>query len=122
METLTAKEEQIMQLLWQHKRALVSQLIEDFPGEEKPPHSTVSSVVRILEKKGFVGHKAYGRTYEYFPLISKRAYKKVRFEHLLQQYFEGSYEEVVSFMVEEQPLTAEQLAEIKQIIEGGETT
>lgn len=119
MERLTPKEEKIMQLIWRRKKALVSQLLEDFP-DPKPPHSTISSVVRILESKGFVGHKAYGRTYEYFPLISKTAYKKRAFERMLKDYFGGSYEQVVSFMVKEQELSPEQLEEIKNIIDEGE--
>ncbi|MEL6590873.1 MAG: BlaI/MecI/CopY family transcriptional regulator [Bacteroidota bacterium] len=116
MERLTAKEEQVMQLLWKRKKALVSELLEDFE-DPKPPHSTVSSIVRKLEDKGYVGHKAYGRTHEYFPLVSKLAFKKLAFERMISDYFGGSYEEVVSFMVQEQALSPEQLEEIKKMIE-----
>lgn len=116
MEALNAKEEQVMQLIWKRKKALVSDLLEDFD-DPKPPHSTISSIVRKLEEMGYLGHKAYGRTHEYFPVVSKIAYKKMKFERMIADYFEGSYQEVVSFMVQEQALTAEQLAEIQQMIE-----
>ena len=116
MEQLTAKEEQLMQLLWKRKKALVSELLEDFD-DPKPPHSTVSSIVRKLEDKGYVGHKAYGRTHEYFPIVSKVAYKKLAFDRMISDYFEGSYKEVVSFMVQEQALSPEQLSEIQKMIE-----
>ncbi len=105
-----------MQLIWKRKKALVSDLLEDFD-DPKPPHSTISSIVRKLEDMGYLGHKAYGRTHEYFPVVSKIAYKKMKFERMIADYFEGSYQEVVSFMVQEQALTAEQLAEIQQMIE-----
>lgn len=105
-----------MQLLWARKKALVSELLEDFDNP-KPPHSTVSSIVRKLEDKGYIGHKAYGRTHEYFPIVSKMAYKKLAFDRMISDYFEGSYQEVVSFMVQEQALSPEQLAEIQQLIE-----
>lgn len=108
-----------MHLIWKRKKALVSDLLADFPSEKKPPHSTISSVVRILESKGFVGHKAYGRTHEYFPLISKVAYKKFAFKKMMQDYFDNSYEEVVSFMVKEEALSEAELAEIRHIIEEG---
>ncbi len=116
MEPLNNKEEQLMQMIWKRKRALVSDLLEDFD-EPRPPHSTISSTVRKLEEKGYLGHKAYGRTHEYFPLITKGAYKKWTFERMIADYFEGSYQEVVSYMVEQSALTAGQLAEIQQLIE-----
>ncbi len=119
MEALNAKEEQVMQLIWKRKKALVSDLLEDFD-EPRPPHSTVSSIVRKLEEMGYLSHKAYGRTHEYFPLVTKIAYKKMTFERMIADYFEGSYQEVVSFMVQEQALTAEQLADIQRMIEEGE--
>lgn len=75
MQKLTKTEEEVMQLLWQIERGTVSDLLEKM-GDPKPPHSTISSVVRILEKKGYAGHKAYGKTYEYFPLFTKEAYGK----------------------------------------------
>ena len=112
IQKLTKAEEEIMQLLWEKGPSLVSALIECMP-EPKPPHSSVSSVVRILEKKGFVGHKAYGKTYEYFPLISKKAYMGFSIKKLVSNYFEGSANQLVSFLVKENDLTLSELEEIK---------
>lgn len=103
MITLTKAEEEIMQLIWNRGPCLVSDLLDDM-GEPRPPHSSVSTIVRILEKKGFVNHKAYGRTYEYFPVVSKEDYSKSRLEKLATDYFSGSFRDMVSFLVEEDSL------------------
>ena len=80
MEELTKTEERIMQVLWKLKKAFVKDIIDALPDDPKPPYNTISSVVRLLEKKGYVGYKAYGKTYEYFPLISKLEYRKAFFK------------------------------------------
>ena len=116
MENLTAKEEEIMQILWEIERGLVHDVIERL-SKPKPPYSTVSSVIRILERKAYVGHKAYGKTHEYFPLISKKEYRKRTFRYMLQNYFDNSLENVVSFMVKEEKLKPEDIEEINRIIE-----
>ena len=72
---LTKAEEEIMQIIWSKGRVLVSDILDEL-GDPRPPHSSISSIVRILEKKGFVDHKAYGRTYEYFPTVAKEEYSK----------------------------------------------
>jgi BlaI family transcriptional regulator, penicillinase repressor len=82
--------------------------------EPKPPHSSVSSIVRILEKKGFVDHKTYGKTYEYFPIISKKEYSRFSLSKLVSNYFEGSVNELVSFLVKENDITLSELERIKQ--------
>ncbi|AWM32897.1 BlaI/MecI/CopY family transcriptional regulator [Hymenobacter nivis] len=101
MEELTKTEERIMQVLWELKKAFVKDVIERLPDEPKPPYNTVSSVVRILERKGYAGFKAYGKTYEYFPLVSKMEYRTASFKRMLSQYFDDSPTALVSFMVEE---------------------
>ena len=108
--TLTKAEEDIMQRIWEKERCTISDLLDEM-GEPRPPHSSVSTIVRILEKKGFVGHKTYGRTYEYFPTVSKDAYSKSRLDKLAGDYFSGSYREMVSFMVEEERLDPKELEE-----------
>lgn len=100
METLTKKEEEIMQILWKLKKGFVHDIIAKL-SEPKPPYNTISSIVRILENKGFVNYKAYGRTHEYFPIISKASYRKHTFKQLISNYFDGSYEQVVSFIISE---------------------
>lgn len=108
MNALTKAEEEIMQLIWNRGPCLVSDLLDDM-GEPRPPHSSVSTIVRILEKKGFVDHKAYGRTYEYFPVVSKEDYSKSRLQKLATDYFSGSYKEMVSFLVADESLDPQEL-------------
>jgi predicted transcriptional regulator len=112
MMQLTKAEEEIMHIIWRLERCLVSDIlkyIEVEKGAEKPPQSTVSSIVRILESKGFVSHKAYGRTYEYFPLLSKEEYTKTSLKKLVTEYFDGSMSSLVSFLVKEEKLDLDEL-------------
>ena len=111
IQKLTKAEEELMQMIWDEGRTTVSQLIDKM-GTPKPPHSTISSIIRILEKKGFLNHKAYGRTYEYFPIIEKRDYSKFSIKGLVKNYFEGSMNELVSFLVEEEDLKLNELSEL----------
>ncbi len=111
MQKLTKAEEQIMHLIWELKRCLVSDILKRL-GEPRPPHSTIASVVRILEKKGFVDHKAYGRTHEYFPTISKEEYTRKSIKKLVNDYFDGSMHRLVSFLVNEENMTLEEIAEL----------
>ncbi len=116
MESLTKAEEKVMQILWKLKSAFVKDIIEQMP-DPKPPYNTISSVVRILREKGFVDFKAYGKTYEYFPVVSKLAYKKFAFSQMLKNYFDGSYKTMVSYMVEEETLSQQEIDEISAIID-----
>jgi BlaI family penicillinase repressor len=118
-QRLTKAEEDIMRLVWEIGRGTVSDLLDRL-GEPKPPHSTVSSVVRILEKKGFVGHKAYGKTHEYFPLISKEEYGKRSLRDVLRAYFDGSVARLVSNLVQEEKLSAEEVEALRRQLEEGE--
>ena len=113
IKALTRGEEDIMQYIWQLGRCTVSNVLELMP-EPKPPHSSVSSIVRILERKGFVDHKAYGRTYEYFPIISKEDYGRRNVISLIKDYFNGSPSELVSFLVNKEETSVE---ELQQLIE-----
>lgn len=111
IKNLTKAEEEIMQHIWQLERCTVTNIIEQLPSP-KPPHSSISSIVRILEKKGFVDHKAYGRTYEYFPLITKEDYSKRSLLSLLSNYFDGSTPQLVSYLIEEDATSIEELQEL----------
>lgn len=117
MEDLTQTEERIMQVLWNLKKAFVKDIIAQLDEDPKPPYTTISSVVRILENKGFVGYKAYGKTHEYFPLISKNEYRKNRFRGMVKNYFDGKTSDVLSFMIKEQKLSKKELNELKKIID-----
>lgn len=116
MKKLTKAEEEIMQIIWKLGRCTVSDIrdfIQNEMGLEKPPHSTISTIVRILDdKKGFLDHKAYGRTYEYFPLVSKDDYSKSSIKRLVSDYFEGSMSNLVSFMVKEQKMDLKDLEDL----------
>ena len=115
MENLTAKEEKIMQVLWDLKKALVRDIIDRLPNSDQP-YTTISSIVRILERKGFVSHKPYGKTHEYFPLISKAEYRKGKFKGFLNEYFDNSIESVVSFLVKEEKISPEEMEELTRMI------
>ncbi len=112
---LTKAEEEIMHVIWRLERCLVSDILKHLEerGDEKlPPQSTVSSIVRILENKGFVTHKAYGRTHEYFPLVSKEDYTKNTVSKLVKDYFDGSMANLVSFLVKKENLDPDELSNL----------
>lgn len=115
MEDLTAKEEEVMQILWDLERAMVRDIMTRLPNSDQP-YTTVASIVRILEKKGFVSHKPYGKTHEYFPLISKTEYRRRKFKGLITQYFDNSIESVVSFLVKEEKIDAREMEELTRLI------
>ncbi len=115
MTQLTKAEERIMQIIWRLERCTVSDIlkfIEAEQGEEKPPHSSISSIVRILEDRGFVSHKAYGRTYEYFPAVTREAYSKSTLSRLVTDYFGGSMSNLVSFLVKEEKIDKDELSDL----------
>jgi BlaI family penicillinase repressor len=120
MKKLTKAEEEVMHIIWELERCLVSDVLDYMAKQmdiKKPPHSTISSIVRILEKKGFVDHKAYGRTYEYFPIVSKEAYSKSRVQNLVSDYFEGSPRQLVSFLIKEKNLSVKELSELVNLLD-----
>jgi BlaI family transcriptional regulator, penicillinase repressor len=121
METLTKTEEKVMQILWDIRKGFVKDIIDRMPAP-KPPYNTISSLIRILEKKGFVDHTAYGKTHEYFPKITKLAYRKFTFRQFLANYFEGSPKNVVSFIVQEENLTQEEIQKMLEMIDKEDNT
>ena len=115
LKELTKAEDQVMQILWQIERGVVKDIMEKMP-KPNPAYNTVSTIVRILEAKGFVGHKAYGKTHEYFPLVSKNKYSKFYFNNMLKGYFNGSFNNLVSFFANENQLKTEDIdALMKQL-------
>ena len=113
MKELTKAEEQIMQLLWELKNAFVKDIIEQIP-EPKPAYNTVSTIIRILEKKGFVGHNAYGKTHEYYPLINRKDYTRSYIKNFMRNYFSGSFQEMVSFFAKEDNMSVSELDELME--------
>ena len=115
MKELTRAEEQIMQELWRLEQAFVKDIIDLLP-EPKPAYNTVSTIVRILEKKGFVGHEAFGKTHRYYPLISKRDYTRAYMKNFMKNYFSNSFRELVSFFAKEDKLSLEELESLMKEI------
>ncbi len=113
MQKLTKAEEEIMQMLWAAGESSVTELIERMD-EPKPPHSSISSIVRILEKKGFVDHRQSGRSFVYFPAIKKKDYSRYSIRRIVSDYFKGSMNELVSFLVKEENLSIKELEEIQR--------
>ncbi len=116
MKELTKAEERIMQILWEIRAGYVKDILAKFP-EPKPAYTTVSTIVRILKDKGFVGYKAFGKTHKYFPLIEKNIYTRVYMKGILKDYFSNSLRQMVSFFSQEKGLTVSELEELKRIIE-----
>lgn len=120
MKELTKAEEEIMQLLWQLKKAFVKEIIAAMPADKKgrkPAYNTVSTIVRILQDKGLVDHETVGKSHRYYPLISKEEYSKFKMDHLMSGYFEGSFSKMVSFFMDKKKINTRELEEIMKIIE-----
>lgn len=116
IKELTRAEEQLMQVLWQLKKAYVKEVIEQLP-EPKPAYNTVSTIIRILETKGFVDHIAYGKSHEYYPVISKEQYQNFASDKLLSGYFDNSVNRMLSFFVKKEKIDLKEADEIMKLIE-----
>ncbi|MCR9016824.1 BlaI/MecI/CopY family transcriptional regulator [Aquiflexum gelatinilyticum] len=116
METLTKYEESLMRIFWKLNKALVRDVLNELP-EPKPPYTTLASNIKLLEKKGYLDHRTYGNIHEYFPTITQTEYRKTSFNELLEDYFEGSVENVLSFMVKEKGLSEKDMEELQKLID-----
>lgn len=116
MKKLTIKEEEVMRIFWQEGAKFVRELLA-FYQDPKPHYNTISTLVRGLEEKGFLGYKAYGNTYQYYPLISEKRYKGSAFKELVSNYYDNSYKNVVSAFIEEENISIEDLKDIITQIE-----
>jgi BlaI family transcriptional regulator, penicillinase repressor len=112
---LTRAEEEIMRVLWQLERAFVKDVLAELP-EAKPAYNTVSTIIRILEKKGLVGYTAYGKTHEYYPLITEEQYRRFQTEQLMSNYFDNSLKKLVSFFVNEKNVSLSEADEIIRLL------
>jgi predicted transcriptional regulator len=108
---LTKAEEQVMQILWDMEEGLVKDIRDRFENP-RPARNTVSTVVRVLEKKGFVGHKAYSNVHSYFPLVSKSEYSKKQLFGLMENYFNNSFPAMASFFAQEKDLSMKELDQL----------
>jgi BlaI family penicillinase repressor len=113
MKELTKAEEQVMQFLWRINKGFVKDIIDLMP-EPKPAYNTVSTIIRILESKGFVDHRSFGKNHEYFPLIQKGEYSNFYFNNFLTGYFGGSFDRLVSFFAKENDLDIKDVDQLMQ--------
>ncbi|WP_338377179.1 BlaI/MecI/CopY family transcriptional regulator [uncultured Flavobacterium sp.] len=116
MQKLTNKEEEIMHILWNLKKAFVKDVLAEIV-EDKPHYNTLSTIIRNLEEKGYVSYTAYGNTHQYYPIVTKEAYRKEFMNTAIENYFNNSYKNMVSFFAEEQKISAKELREILDLIE-----
>ncbi|MFC4870723.1 BlaI/MecI/CopY family transcriptional regulator [Negadavirga shengliensis] len=111
MRELTRAEEQIMQILWDIEKGFVKDVLEKMK-EPKPAYNTVSTIIRILERKGFVKHNAYGKSHEYYPIVSKDEYRSFSIKNLLSGYFGGSFAKLASFFAKDENLEVRDMEKI----------
>ncbi len=113
---LTKREEDVMKILWNKGKGFVRDLLQHHP-DPKPHYNTFSTIIRGLEEKGFVSHKPYGNTHEYYPSITREEYRKTYVKNVVSDYFESSYKNMVSFFIKEENLKVEELKELIDLIE-----
>ena len=116
MQKLTNKEEEIMMILWKLKKAFVKEIQAEIT-EDQPHYNTLSTIVRNLEEKGYVGHNAFGNTHQYFPIVAIEDYRKGFMKTAIDNYFNSSYKSMVSFFAKEEKISADELREILSMIE-----
>jgi len=116
MQKLTNKEEEIMMILWKLKKAFVKEIQAEIT-EDQPHYNTLSTIVRNLEEKGYVGHNAFGNTHQYFPMVAIEDYRKGFMKTAIDNYFNSSYKSMVSFFAKEEKISADELREILSMIE-----
>jgi len=116
MQKLTNKEEEIMHILWKLKKAFVKEVQAEIT-EDQPHYNTLSTIIRNLEEKGFVSHSAFGNTHQYYPIITLETYSKKYMNTAIDNYFNSSYKNMVSFFAKEEKISAAELREILAMIE-----
>jgi BlaI family transcriptional regulator, penicillinase repressor len=116
MKQLTKAEEQVMQFLWSLKEAVVKDIVDRFD-EPKPAYTTVATVLKVLEKKGFADHRTIGNTHLFFPVISRKEYARLQFRSLLEDYFQGSFPKLATFFAHENNLSMSELEEMLRMTE-----
>jgi len=120
MSILTKAEEQVMQILWEEEEGFVKELLQKFP-EPRPAYNTVSTIIRILEKKGFVDHRSFGKSHQYYPLVSRDQYRNERFSSLMKNYFNNSMKQVLSHFGKDGSMNMKEADEIISMIEALKT-
>jgi predicted transcriptional regulator len=116
MKELTKAEEQVMHFIWKIEKAFLKDIVDEFP-EPKPAYTTISTVIRVLVKKKFVGYKTYGKTHEYYPIVTKDDYFRSHFKGVVKNFFSGSVSNFTSFFTNDENLNLTELEQIKKMIE-----
>lgn len=116
MQELTKAQEEILKVLWEIEEGVVTDVITKLP-DPKPAYNTVSTVLKVLEKKDFVSHKVYGKTHVYFPIVTKKEYAQFVLKDSLKSFFNGSVQQAVSFFVKQKDASISELEELKKLIE-----
>jgi predicted transcriptional regulator len=116
MKELTKAEEQVMLHIWKLEKAFLKDIVEEFP-EPRPAYSTISTVIRVLVKKRFLGYKDYGKIHEYFPLVSKEAYFRYHFKEGVKNFFSGSVSSFASFFTDDKDLSITELEKMRALLE-----
>jgi BlaI family transcriptional regulator, penicillinase repressor len=120
MKHLTKREEEIMELFWATEALFVKEIITKLSDQPKPHYNTISTIVRMLEDKGFIDHEQFGNTYRYFAIISREEYSKNTLKKMVAKYFNKSYASVVSMFVEEEKITIKEIQELIRKVENQE--
>lgn len=116
MKELTKAEEQVMHFIWKFEKAFLKDIVDEFP-EPKPAYTTISTVIRVLVKKKFIGYNTYGKTHEYFPIVTKDDYFRSHFKGVVKNFFSGSVSNFTSFFTNDENLNLTELEQIKKMIE-----
>ncbi|WP_420320002.1 BlaI/MecI/CopY family transcriptional regulator [Flagellimonas sp.] len=116
MQKLTNKEEEVMKILWKLKKAFVKEVLSEMKGD-KPHYNTLSTIIRNLQEKKYVGHEAFGNTHRYYPLVTMEAYRKKFINSTIADFYDNSYKSLVSFFAKEEKISVEELKEIIDLIE-----
>ena len=117
---LTPLELKVMNQMWRLEKAFVKEILQQWEDQPAPAYNTVSTTVRILEEKGFVDHEAFGRTHQYYPVVSKLAYQKMLLKHVVSNVFSGSMLNLVSTLVNDDQVSEDELNEIREMIKQAE--
>lgn len=116
MQKLTNKEEEVIKILWKLKKAFVKEVLAEM-GTDKPHYNTLSTIIRNLQEKEYVGHEAFGNTHRYYPLVTKEEYRKKFINSTIADYYDNSYKNLVSFFAKEEKISVDELKEIIDLIE-----
>lgn len=121
MKNITTKEEEIMNFFWAKDKLFVKEILDFYP-EPKPHYNTISTMVRALEEKGYLGYQSFGNTYQYYPIISMDEFNRQNLRSMIHKYFGNSFKRVVSALVEEEDLSLDELRELISEIEKKRST